>query len=59
MRSPKAGTPFTKVEVPEGVVDPCRLPIEDPGELAVDGEQLALVDIAMYQDVRKAGGSVK
>ena len=54
MAAPEAGTPFSEIEVPERMVDASRLPIEDPGELAVDGQQLILVDVAVHENVPMA-----
>ena len=35
---PDPGTPLAEVEVPEGVVDPGRLPVKDAGQPAVVGQ---------------------
>src|ERR687898_3029712 len=47
MLAPEPGTPFPKIEVPEGVVDAGRFPIEDARELTADNKQLVLMDVAM------------
>lgn len=51
MLPPEPGPPLLEIEVPERMVDPGRLPIEDAGELVVDHEELVLVDVAMDEDV--------
>ena len=54
---PDPGAPLTEVEVPEGMVDPGRLPVQDAGQPAVVGQQLVFVDVAVDQDRCVPGGA--
>ena len=49
--------PLAEVEVPERMVDPGRLPVDDAGQPAAVGQQLIVVDVAVDQDRRELGGA--
>jgi hypothetical protein len=53
---PQPGAPLAEVEVPEGVVDPDRFPV-DAGQSAAVGQQLTVVNVAVDQDRRELGGA--
>ncbi len=51
---PQPAAPLAGVQVPEWVVDPGRLPVDDAGQPAAVGQQLTVVDVAVDQDSREA-----
>jgi hypothetical protein len=55
--APQSGGPLAEVEVPEWVVDPGRLPVDDAGQSAAIGQQLTIVNVAVDQDRTQLGGA--
>jgi hypothetical protein len=54
---PQPGVPLAEVEVPERVVDPGRLPVDDASQPAAVGQQLIFVNVAVDQHRRELGGA--
>ena len=55
--APRPGGPLAEVEVPERVVDPGRLPVDDAGQPAAISQQLTIVNVAVDQDRAQLGGA--
>ena len=55
--APQPATPLAKVEVPERVVDPGRLPVDDARQPTAVGQQLVFVNVAVDQYRRELGGA--
>ncbi len=56
MTTPKPGSPFAEIEVPEGVVDACSLPVKNARDLSIDDKKLILMDVAVHEDMGQLRG---
>jgi hypothetical protein len=52
-----ARCPPAEAEVPEWVIDPGRLPVDDAGQLVAVGKPLILLKVAVDHDRRELGGA--
>src|ERR1700759_3369329 len=50
---PQPGAPLAKIEVPERVVDPGRLPVDDARQPVAIGKQLVFVNVTVDQNRRE------